>query len=134
MTGRSTKRPVVTGAAPGAIGPYTQAIEAAGLVWVSGQIPIDPATGSIVEGGIEAQTRRALENVRAILEAAGTGLDRAVKSVVYLADLSDFEAMNRVYATFFPGVPPARATVEVSRLPRGARIEIDVVAEAGTGG
>jgi 2-iminobutanoate/2-iminopropanoate deaminase len=125
------KKPIRTERAPGAIGPYSQAIEAAGLVWASGQIPLDPATGAIVPGGIEEQTARALENVRAILEAAGTGLDRAVKTVVYLADLSDFEAMNRVYATFFPGVPPARATVEVSRLPRGARIEIDVVAEAG---
>jgi 2-iminobutanoate/2-iminopropanoate deaminase len=125
------KRPIRTERAPGAIGPYSQAIEAGGLVWASGQIPLDPATGAIVPGGIEEQTARTLENVRAVLEAAGTGLDRAVKTVVYLADLSDFEAMNRVYATFFPGVAPARATVEVSRLPRGARIEIDVVAEAG---
>jgi 2-iminobutanoate/2-iminopropanoate deaminase len=127
------KRPVATEKAPRAIGPYTQAIEAGGFVWVSGQIPLDPSTGAIVDGGIEVQATRALENVRAILEAAGTSFDRAVKVVVYLADFGDFEAMNRVYATFFQGTPPARATVEVSKLPRGARIEIDVVALSGTG-
>lgn len=122
------KRAIRTEKAPGAIGPYSQGIEAAGLVWASGQIPIDPATGAIVAGGIEVETRRALENARAILEAAGSSLALAVKVVVYLADLRDFEAMNRVYATFFPEPPPARACVEVAALPRGARVEIDVTA------
>jgi 2-iminobutanoate/2-iminopropanoate deaminase len=124
------KRSIRTDKGAGAIGPYSQAIEAGGLLWVSGQIPIDPATGAIVEGGIEAETKRALENVAAILEAGGSGLDRVVKAVVYLKDLGDFEAMNRVYGAFFPATPPARACVEVSKRPRGARVEIDVVALA----
>jgi 2-iminobutanoate/2-iminopropanoate deaminase len=122
------RKAVRTEQAPKAIGPYSQAIDAGGLLWVSGQIPIDPSTGAIVEGGIEEQTRRVLLNISAILEAAGASLDRVVKVVVYLASLSEFDAMNRVYATFFPAAPPARATVEVAGLPRGARVEIDAVA------
>lgn len=119
---------VSTSGAPEAIGPYSQAIAAGGFVFCSGQIPIDPATGRLVEGGIAEQTRRVLENLRAVLEAAGTGLDRVVKCTVYLADLGDFEEMNRAYAEYFGDRPPARACVEVSRLPRDVRVEIDLVA------
>jgi len=122
---------VDTKAAPAAVGPYAQGVVAAGLVWVSGQIPLDPETGRLVEGGVEEQTRRALANVRAVLEAAGSQLDRVVKATVYLTDLSEFEAMNRVYAETFGSVRPARVTVEVSRLPKDARVEIDAIALSG---
>jgi len=114
---------------PGAVGPYSQAVVAAGWVWVSGQIPLDPATGEMVPGGIEAQTRRALQNLEAVLRAAGSGLDRVIKTTVYLRDLDDFVAMNGVYAGYFGSEPPARACVEVSRLPKDASVEIDAVAE-----
>ena len=119
---------VETREAPAAVGPYVQGVVAAGLVWVSGQIPLDPSTGRLVEGGIEEQTRRALANVRAILEAGGTSLDRVVKTTVYLTDLSEFDAMNRVYAGVFGDVRPTRVTVQVSRLPKDASVEIDAVA------
>ena len=115
--------------APAAIGPYSQAIAASDFVFVAGQIPIDPATGAFVNGGIEEQTDRVLMNIKAILEEAGASMDRVVKTTVYLADLSEFEAMNRVYGRYFEGAePPARATVQVSRLPKGALVEIDAVA------
>ena len=126
------KTVVSTSAAPAAVGPYSQAIVAHGLVWVSGQIALDPATRALVPGGTDEQTRQVLSNLRALLEAAGSGLDRVVRTTVYLVDLGDFEAMNRVYATFFREAPPARATVQVSALPRGAKVEIDAVALAGT--
>ena len=116
--------------APKAIGPYSQAIKANGLVFASGQIPLDPASGQIVEGDIAQQTERVLNNLKAVLEAAGTSLDRVVKTTVFLADLGDFGAMNEAYGRFFGDPPPARSTVEVSRLPRDARIEIDVIAIA----
>ncbi len=119
---------VSTAKAPAAIGPYSQAIASGDTVWVAGQLGLDPATGKMVEGGIEGETRRALENVRAILEAAGLALEDVVQTQVFLADLDDFQAMNAVYATFFPKAPPARATVQVARLPRGARVEILAVA------
>lgn len=125
------KQIVATERAPRAIGPYSQAVIWQGLVFVSGQIPLDPLTGEIVEGDIAAQTERVLENLRAILEACGSSLDRVVKTTVYLADLNDFPQMNEVYARYFPSAPPARATVEVSRLPRGARVEIEAIAETG---
>jgi len=102
-----------------------------GLVFVSGQIPLDPATGQMVAGDIAAQTERVLENLRAILEACGSSLDRVVKTTVYLADLEEFPKMNEVYARYFPSAPPARATVQVARLPRDARIEIEAIAEVG---
>ena len=125
------RRRVKTDRGPAAIGPYSQAIEAGDFVFVSGQIPIDPATGSLVTGDVAAQTERVMRNLGAILEAAGSSLDRAVKATIYLKDLKDFEAVNRVYAKSFTGDPPARATVEVAGLPKGALLEIDVVALKG---
>ncbi len=123
------KRVVSTSAAPAAIGPYSQGIATQdGLVFVAGQIPLDPGTGKIVEGDIAAQTRRVMENLKAILEAAGTGLDHVVKTTVYLQDLGEFAAMNEVYARYFLSAPPARSTVEVARLPRDVRVEIDAIA------
>jgi 2-iminobutanoate/2-iminopropanoate deaminase len=115
---------------PGAIGPYSQAIRANGFVFVSGQIPLDPTSGQLVQGGIAEQTERVLENLKAILEAAGSSLNHAVKVGVFLKDMGEFAQMNEVYARYFPHQPPARATVEVSRLPRDVRVEIDIVALA----
>ena len=122
------RRVIRSDEAPAAVGPYSQAIEAAGLIWVSGQIPLDPVTGRLVDGGIEEQARRALTNLEAVLDAGGSGLDRVLRATVYLADMAEFEAFNGVYAEFFGTEPPARACVEVSALPRGARVEIDAVA------
>jgi len=114
--------------APRAVGPYSQAIAAGGLIWASGQIPLVPATGVMVEGGVGEQARQALCNLRAVLEAAGSGLDRVVKATVYLVDMGDFEEVNGVYAEFFGDAPPARVCVQVSGLPKGARVEVDAVA------
>ncbi|HZM86191.1 MAG TPA: RidA family protein [Blastocatellia bacterium] len=122
---------IQTDNAPKAIGPYSQAIKANGVVYASGQIPLDPKTMQIVEGGIREQTERVMNNLRAVLEAAGSSLDRVVKTTVFLADLGDFTEMNEVYGRFFGEIPPARSTVQVSRLPRDVRIEIDVIALAG---
>ena len=122
---------VQTKQAPDAIGPYSQAVIANGFVFTSGQIPIDPATGQFVSGGIAEQTQQVLKNLKAVLEAAGSGLEEVVKTTVYLADMQDFTAMNEVYATFFGAEPPSRSTVQAARLPRDARVEIDVVALAG---
>lgn len=119
---------VSTPAAPAAIGPYSQAVRVGGTVYVAGQIALDPATGRLVEGGIEAETRRAMENVRAVLEAAGYTLDDVVQVTVYLADLNDYARFNETYATYFRGAPPARAVVQVSRIPRDARVEVLAVA------
>jgi len=119
---------VSTKDAPQAIGPYSQAIKAGGFVFVSGQVAIDPATAEVISGDIAAQTERVLKNLEAILRAAGTNLARAVKSTVYLKNMSEFAAMNEVYARFFKAAPPARATVEVSRLPKDVLVEIDVIA------
>jgi 2-iminobutanoate/2-iminopropanoate deaminase len=115
--------------APAAIGPYSQAVRAGTLLFVSGQVPLDPATGTLVPGGIEEQTRQVLRNLQAILEAAGTSFDAVVRTTVYLTDLSDFAAMNAVYATFVREPFPARATVQVARLPKDAGVEIDVIAD-----
>ena len=119
---------ITTQNAPGAIGPYSQAIRAGSLLFVSGQIPLDPVTGQMVEGSIAAQTHRVFQNLGAILEAAGTSFDQVVRTTVYLADMNDFAAMNEVYGTYFSSPAPARATVQAARLPRDARVEIDVIA------
>ena len=122
---------IKTERAPEAIGPYSQAVKAAGLVFASGQIPIDPATGQFVAGGIAEQTEQVLRNLSAVLEAAGTALERVVKTTVFLADMGDFAAMNEVYGRYFRGDAPARATVQAARLPRDARVEIEAIAMAG---
>jgi 2-iminobutanoate/2-iminopropanoate deaminase len=124
------KEIIYTDKAPHAIGPYSQAIKANGFVFASGQIPTDPQTGQFVPGGIEAQTEQVLRNLAAVLEAAGSGLNRVVKTTVFLAYMEEFTAMNEVYGRFFSEKPPARATVEAVSLPRGARVEIDAIALA----
>lgn len=125
------KRIVGTEQAPRAIGPYSQAVISRGFAFLSGQIPLDPATNQIVEGDVAVQTERVLENLKAVLEACGSSLARVVKTTVYLKDLGDFARMNEVYGRYFPEDPPARATVGVARLPRDARVEIDAVAAVG---
>jgi len=122
------KKQVQTDKAPKAIGPYSQAIIAGDFVFCSGQIPIDPATGNIVEGSIEDQTRQVLKNLGAVLEAAGTSYDGVVKTTVFLQDMNDFAKMNAVYAEFFKAPNPARAAVQVARLPRDVKVEIEAVA------
>jgi 2-iminobutanoate/2-iminopropanoate deaminase len=128
---RAVREAVSTPAAPPAIGPYSQAIRAGGFVFVSGQIPLDPASGQMVSGDIAAQTHRVFQNLGAILEAAGTSFDAVVRTTVYLADMNDFAAMNAVYGTYFSSPAPARATIQAARLPRDARIEIDLIAKLG---
>ena len=122
---------VQTDNAPEAIGPYSQAIKTSGFVFASGQIPTDPQTGQFVSGGIKEQTEQVLRNLAAVLEAAGTGLNRVVKTTVFLASMDEFAAMNEVYSRFFEVDPPARATVEAARLPRDARVEIEAIATKG---
>ena len=122
------KEIIQTPAAPAAIGPYSQAVRWNGLVFLSGQIPLDPATGQVVEGGIEEQTVRVLENLKAVLEAAGARLDTVLKTTIFLKDLGDFAAVNEIYGRYLGENPPARATVEAARLPRDVRVEIEAVA------
>ena len=122
------RQAVSTPSAPPAIGPYSQAIRAGALLFVSGQIPLDPATGQLVEGDLTAQTQQVFRNLEAILAAAGATFDHVVRTTVYLADMNDFPAMNVVYATYFASPAPARATVQAARLPRDARVEIELIA------
>ncbi|HEY6198635.1 MAG TPA: RidA family protein [Candidatus Binatia bacterium] len=122
------KQAIRTDGAPKAIGPYEQAIRVNGFVFTAGQIALDPKTGNLVEGGVAAETRRVLENLRAVLEAAGASLESVVKATVFLKNMSDFAAMNEVYAEYFGASKPARATVAVADLPRGALVEIDLCA------
>jgi 2-iminobutanoate/2-iminopropanoate deaminase len=123
-----TRQIISTDKAPAAVGPYSQAVTRDGLVYTAGQIGLDPQTGKLVEGGIQAQARQALTNLQAILEAAGTSLGHVLKTTVFLQDIGDFQAMNQVYAQFFPGDPPARSAVQVAALPLGALVEIEAVA------
>lgn len=122
---------ILTDQAPRPIGPYSQARRAGNLIYTAGQVGLDPQTGQLVPGGIEAETRQAWRNLSAVLEAAGSGLEQVVRASVFMADLGEFNQMNAVYAEFFPGAAPARTTVQVAALPRGARIEIDCVAVVG---
>jgi 2-iminobutanoate/2-iminopropanoate deaminase len=119
---------IATNDAPAAIGPYSQAIATGELVFCSGQIALDPETGALVDGDVRVQTRRALENLSAVLTAAGSSLGAVVKTTVFLVSMSDFAAMNEVYADFFTGEPPARSTIAVAELPRGARVEVEAIA------
>jgi 2-iminobutanoate/2-iminopropanoate deaminase len=121
---------IATDQAPKAIGPYSQAIRANGFVFVSGQIPLDPTTQQLIEGDVPAQTDRVLKNIKGILEAAGTSMEKVVKTSVFLKNMAEFAAMNEVYGKYFTSNPPARATVEVSRLPKDVLVEIDVIAVA----
>jgi 2-iminobutanoate/2-iminopropanoate deaminase len=121
------KQVISTEKGPKAIGPYSQAIKANGFVYTAGQIPFDPSTGQLIQGDVAQQAARVLENLKAIVEAAGSSLEKAVKATVYLKDMNDFTAMNEVYGRYFTQNPPARSTVEVSRLPRDVRVEIDLV-------
>jgi len=125
------KEIIATDQAPRAIGPYSQAVRAGNVIFASGQIPIDPATGEFVAGGVAEQTEQVMRNITAVLEAAGSGLNQIVKTTVFLADMNDFMAMNEVYARFFPETPPARATIQAARLPRDAKVEIEAIAVLG---
>lgn len=124
------KEVISTDKGPRAIGPYSQAIKAGGFIFTAGQIAFDPATAQLVEGDVAKQTVRVLDNLKAIVEAAGSSLNRVVKTTVYLKDMNDFAAMNEVYTRYFPENPPARSTVEAARLPRDVRVEIDLIALA----
>jgi 2-iminobutanoate/2-iminopropanoate deaminase len=125
------KKIISTEQAPKALGAYSQAVVSNGFAFLSGQIPLDPATGQLIEGDVAAQTVRVLENLKAVLEACGSSLEKVVKTTVYLKDMGDFVVMNEMYAGYFPENPPARATVEAARLPRDVRVEIDCIATVG---
>jgi 2-iminobutanoate/2-iminopropanoate deaminase len=125
-----TRSVIATQDAPAAIGPYSQAVQSGGFLFLSGQIPLDPATGELVTGSIEEETHRVMKNLHGVLSAAGVGFEHVLKTTIYLTDLADFTKVGGVYATYFQNQPPARATVQVSALPKGARVEIDAIAEA----
>ena len=122
------KEIISTSKAPSAIGPYSQAVKVGNLIFISGQIPIDPSSGNMVNGDIKEQTKRVLENIKGILESVGASLANVVKTTVFMIDLSEFSIMNEVYKDYFPEKPPARSTIQVSALPRGAKIEIEAIA------
>ena len=128
VTPSGQKQIISTDGAPRAIGPYSQAIVHNGIAYLSGQIPLDPATQTLIEGDVAAQTERVLENIRAVLEASGSSLDRVLKTTVFLADMGEFGRMNEVYGRYFAANPPARSTVQAARLPRDVRVEIDCIA------
>ncbi|MCS7201642.1 MAG: RidA family protein [Dictyoglomus sp.] len=123
-----TKEVLITNKAPKAIGPYSQAVKVGNFIFISGQIPIDPDTGEVIDGDIKEQTKRVLENIKGILESVSCSLNNVVKTTVFLKNLDDFSAMNEIYATYFPENPPARSTIEVSKLPKGVSIEIEAIA------
>jgi 2-iminobutanoate/2-iminopropanoate deaminase len=123
-----SRHAVQTDRAPKAIGPYSQAVGSGGFLFVSGQIPLDPATMTLVEGDVREQAHQVMRNLRSVLEAAGASLDAVARTTIFLADMNDFAAVNEVYGSYFAAPPPARSTVEVSRLPRDARVEIDAIA------
>ncbi len=125
------KKIISSAAAPKAIGPYSQAVVINGMAYLSGQIPLDPATSQLIEGGIEQQTERVLENLKAVLEAAGASLGSVVKTTVFLKDMAEFPKMNEVYSRYFPENPPARSTVQAAKLPRDVNVEIDCIAVVG---
>src|SRR6202011_3492640 len=127
------KKIISTSDAPAAIGPVSQAIRAGSTIYCSGQIPLDPKTGQIISGGIDAQTRRVLDSITALLKAEGLGFGNIVKTTIFLTNLGDFQTVNEVYGSYFKSQPPARSTVQVSALPKGANIEIEVIADAGDG-
>jgi 2-iminobutanoate/2-iminopropanoate deaminase len=128
------KKIISTSDAPAAVGPYSQAVRVGDTVYCAGQIPLDPKSGEIVSGGIEAQTRRVMENITAVLKAEGLTFANIVKTTIFLMDLGDFQKVNEIYGSFFKEAPPARSTVQVAGLPRGALVEIEVIAVAGGGG
>lgn len=127
MSEKNRKRAIVTEAAPAAVGPYSQGIVCGNLLFVSGQLPIDPSSGELVSGSLEEKTRQVLSNLRAIAEAAGASLEDVVKTTVFLKDMNDFAAMNGVFAEYFPNTPPARAAVQVAALPKDVDIEIEAI-------
>lgn len=126
-TKKSGRKVIQTKNAPQAIGPYSQAVQAGSFVFCSGQIPLDPATGQVISEGVEGQTRRVMENIRGVLEAAGLGFEDIVKTTIFLKSMNDFPVVNAAYGSYFPTEPPARSTVEVARLPRDVLVEIEVV-------
>ena len=129
------KKIISTNEAPAAVGPYSQAVRAGGMVFCAGQIPLDPQSGQIVAGDISAQTRRVMDNITAVLKADGLTFDNIVKTTIFLVDLNDFQTVNEIYGSYFKQAPPARSTIQVSALPKGARVEIEVIALAnGSGG
>jgi len=128
------KKIISTPEAPAAVGPYSQAVRVGSTIYCAGQIPLDPKSGQIVSGGIDAQTRRVLDNITAVLKAEGLTFENIVKTTIFLTDLGDFQTVNEVYGSYFKQAPPARSTVQVSALPKGARIEIEAIAVASDGG